>query len=66
MVKTLCDVCSNEIKDVRKNWGLSMTSAVGENNLYRYENNYTICLNDVCEDCANTIYHYIKGLQKED
>lgn len=28
-------------------------------------NEHSVICQDVCKNCANSIYHYIKGLQKE-
>lgn len=66
MVKTICDVCGKEIIDInpyefrlgRKiNIRGELGNAIGDK--------YSIICQDVCEDCANSIYHYIKVPQKE-
>ena len=66
MRKTICDVCGKEIIDItpyefhlgRKiNIRGGLGDAIGDK--------YSIICQDVCEDCANSVYHYIKGLTKE-
>lgn len=67
MVKTICDVCGKEITNVNPygfNLGRKINIRGGLGNTIRDE--YSIIYQDVCEDCANSIYHYIEGLQKED
>ena len=59
MRKTFCDVCGKEIIFSRKPYKVNISSDV-------IPNAYNYVAQDVCEDCANSIYHYIKGLQKED
>lgn len=66
MRKTICDVCGKEITDFRESWNVSISSNVGSRVLRYDQTDYSLYLTDVCEDCANSIYHYIKGLQKED
>lgn len=66
MRKTICDVCGKEIIDFRKSWNISIVSNVSLRTLNLDQIDYSLCLTDVCEDCANSVYHYIKGLQKED
>ena len=58
MRKTICDVCGNEITNLRESWDISISPYD--------QTDYSLCLEDVCEDCTNSIYHYIKGLQKEE
>ena len=65
MRKIICDVCGKEITDSRESWNASISSNVGIRALKYDQTDYSLCLADVCEDCANSIYHYIKGLQKE-
>ena len=70
MRKTICDVCGKEITDVnsgnsyefRLGRKINIRSGLGNASL----NGYSIICQDVCDNCANSIYHYIKGLQKED
>ncbi len=67
MRKTVCDVCGKEITDVNPyefRLGRKINIRGGLGNAIGDE--YSIICQDVCEDCANSIYHYIKGLQKED
>lgn len=66
MRKTICDVCGKEITDFRESWNVSISSNVGTRALRYNQTDCSLCLTDVCEDCANSIYHYIKDLQKED
>ena len=66
MRKTICDVCGKEIINFREPWNVSISSNVSLHTLGYDQTDYSLCLTDVCEDCANSIYHYIKGLQKED
>lgn len=66
MRKTICDVCGKEITNAnpyefclrRK---INIRGGLGNPTL----NGHPIIYQDVCDDCANSIYHYIKGLQKE-
>lgn len=66
MRKTICDVCGKEIINFRESWNVSISSNVSLRTLGYDQTDYSLCLADVCDDCANSIYHYIKGLQKED
>ena len=66
MRKIICDVCGKEITGVipyefRLGRKINIRGGLGNATL----NDYSIICQDVCEDCANSIYHYIKGLQKE-
>ena len=67
MIKTICDVCGKEITDPNPyefHLGRKINIRGELNNITL--NGYSIIRQDVCDDCANSIYHYIKGLQKED
>ena len=64
MTKTTCDICGNLITDRREDWLVSIQSHVGAKLLKYYQENYEITVEDVCSDCANSIYHYIEGLKK--
>ena len=67
MRKTICDVCGKEITDIRESWNVSISSNVSTCCLLRYDQtDYSLCFVDVCDECTNSIYHYIKGIQKED
>lgn len=66
MRKTICDVCGKEITSLRESWNTSISSNVSLRTLGYDQTDYSLDLTDVCEDCVNSIYHYIKGLQKED
>lgn len=66
MRKTICDVCGKEITDFRESWNVSISSNVSLRTLRYNQTDYSLCITDVCEDCANSIYHHINGLQKED
>lgn len=59
MVKTICDVCGKEIVTVKKHYSVDIDCEV-------VSAPYNFTVQDICEDCANSIYHYIKNLQKED
>ena len=65
MRKTVCDVCGKEITDVNPyefRLGRKINIRGGLDNATF--NEYSIICQDVCQDCANSIYRYIKGLQK--
>lgn len=67
MRKTICDVCGKEIIDINPyefRLGRKINIRGGLGDVIRDE--YSIICQDVCDDCANSIYHYIEGLQKED
>lgn len=59
MKKTICDVCGKEIVGLLNRYQLRINSDLDSNN-------YNYFAEDICEDCTNSIYHYIKGLQKEE
>ena len=59
MTKTICDICGKEITGFSHYYKIKIGSDV-------FPNKYNYSANDVCEDCANSVYHYIKGLQKEE
>ncbi len=67
MIKTICDMCGKEITNVnpyefhlkRK---IDIRGGLGNNTL---NGHIYIIYRDVCDDCANSIYYYIKGLRKE-
>lgn len=59
MIKTICDICGKEIIGFSRYYKIKISSDVTPNK-------YNYSVNDACEDCANSIYHYIKSLQKED
>lgn len=67
MRKTICDVCGKEIIDLnpyefRLERKINIRGALGNATL----NGHSIICQDVCNECAGSIYHYIKSLQKED
>ena len=67
MRKTICDVCGKEITttnpyEFRLGRKIEIRGTLGNGTI----NGYSVICQDVCDDCANSIYHYIKGLQKED
>lgn len=67
MKKTICDVCGKEITTInpyefRLGRKINIRGGLGNDIL----NEHSIICQDVCEDCANSIHHYIKGLQKEE
>lgn len=57
MTKRLCDICGKEITNDGDRYNISI-----DNPFVRAQ--YLTVMPDVCSDCANSIYHYIKGLQK--
>lgn len=66
MVKTICDVCGKEITDLnpyefRLERKMNIRGELNNTTL----SGYSIFCQDVCEECTNSIYYYIKGLQKE-
>lgn len=66
MRKTVCDVCGKEITDVnpyefRLGRKINIRGGLGNATL----NDCSIICQDVCEDCANSIYHCIKSLQED-
>lgn len=65
MIKTICDVCGKEIINLRESWNISISSNDSLCTLGYNQTDYSLYIADVCEDCANSIYHYIKGLEKE-
>lgn len=67
MIKTICDVCGKEITttnpyEFRLGRKIIIRGALGNATL----NGHSIICQDVCNECAGSIYHYIKSLQKED
>ncbi len=66
MRKIICDVCGKEITDSRESWNVRISSNVGTHILRYDQTNYSLCFADICDKCTNSIYHYIKGIQKED
>ena len=56
MTKRLCDICGKEIIGLRDRYSVSI-----DNDCVKAE--YFKVVEDVCSDCANSIYHYIKGLK---
>ena len=66
MRKMICDVCGKEIKDTRDAWNLNIAPNIGVRGLRYGQTNYSTYFGDICKDCTNSIYHYIKGLTKED
>ena len=57
MTKRLCDICGKEIIGLRDRYVVSI-----DNDCVKAE--YFKVVEDVCSDCANSIYHYIEGLKK--
>ena len=64
MRTTTCDICGKRIENSSEDWILSLDPIVGVKALKYYQDDYSLCIGDVCSDCANSIYHYIKGLKK--
>ena len=57
MTKRLCDICGKEIIGLRDRYSVSIY-----NDCVQAE--YFKVVEDVCSDCANSIYYYIEGLKK--
>ena len=57
MIKRLCDICGKEIIGLRDRYSVSI-----DNDCVQAE--YFKVVEDVCSDCANSIYYYIEGLKK--
>ena len=57
MTKRICDICGKEIIGLRDRYSVSI-----DNDYVQAE--YFKVVEDVCSDCANSIYHYIEGLKK--
>ena len=57
MTKRLCDICGKEIVSIKDRYAVSI-----DNDCVKAE--YFKVVEDVCSDCANSIYHYIEGLKK--
>ena len=57
MIKRLCDICGKEIVSIKDRYSVSI-----DNDYVQAE--YFKVVEDVCSDCANSIYHYIEGLKK--
>lgn len=69
MQVTLCDCCGKIIKDERQEYYLTMGTVQAERDFMGKRTDdvdFSTKLPNVCKDCANSIYHYIKGLSKED
>ena len=66
MRKIICDVCGKDITDLnpcefRLGHKINIKGGLGGIT----PNGHSIICQDVCDDCANSIYNYIKGLEKE-
>lgn len=66
MRKTICDVCRKEIIDInsyefRLGRKIIIRGGLGNPTL----NGHSIICQDVCDECADSIYHYIKSLQAD-
>ena len=57
MTKRLCDICGKEIVSIKDRYSVSI-----DNDCVQAE--YFKVVEDVCSDCAKSIYHYIEGLKK--
>ena len=67
MVKTICDVCGKEITTINPyEFRLGRKINIRGRFDNTAPNEYSILCRDVCDECAGSIYHYIKSLQKED
>lgn len=70
MQVTLCDCCGKLIKDKAKGYHFQMfhahTVRGREGNQRLDDADYSLEYPDLCRDCANTIYHYVQELSRED
>lgn len=57
MIKRLCDICGKEIIGLRDRYSVSIDNDCVQAKYFKVNE-------DVCSDCANSIYHYIEGLKK--
>lgn len=57
MTRHLCDLCDKEITKPENEYNISIDSP-------SMKAKYLTVIPDVCSDCANSIYHYIKALKK--
>ena len=57
MTKRLCDICGKEIISIKDRYSVSI-----DNDCVQAE--YFKVVEDVCSDCASSIYYYIEGLKK--
>lgn len=57
MTKRLCDLCGKEIISIKDRYSVSI-----DNDCVQAE--YFKVVEDICSDCASSIYHYIEGLKK--
>lgn len=66
MQVTLCDCCGEVIKDKAKEYYLQMLPAYTVRGRELDDVDYSLKYPNLCKDCANTIYHYVQALSKED
>lgn len=64
MIKRICDICGKEIDSRENDWNVSIMPEVAFRNFRYDEKDYSFNGNDVCSDCANSIYHHIEGLKR--
>lgn len=57
MTKRLCDICGKEIIGLKDRYSVSIDNDCVQAKYFKVEE-------DVCLNCANSIYHYIEGLEK--
>ena len=57
MTKRLCDICGKEIISIKDRYSVNI-----DNDCVKAE--YFKVVEDVCSDCANSIYHHIERLKK--
>lgn len=56
MIKRLCDICGKEIIGLRDRYSVSIENDCVQAKYFKVDE-------DVCSDCANSIYHYIESLK---
>ena len=57
MTKRFCDICGKEIISIKNRYSVSIDNDCVQAKYFKVDE-------DVCSDCANSIYHYIEGLKK--
>lgn len=56
MTKRICDICGKEIIGARDRYAVSIDNDCVQAKYFKV-------VEDVCSDCANSIYRYIEGLK---
>lgn len=56
MTKRFCDICGKEIIGLKDRYSVSIDNDCVQAKYFKVDE-------DVCSDCASSIYHYIEGLK---